>query len=103
MKNLLEFIVIHLVNHPEDVEIEETTDDRGPVLTIHVNSEDIGRVIGKNGSVIQSIRTICKIRAVKEGVAVRVNIAQPEDEATTSTSDETSPSEEEVSTSEEAA
>lgn len=81
MKNLLEFIVIHLVNHPEDVEIQEEQDDRGVVLTIHTNSEDIGRVIGKNGSVIHSIRNICKIRAVKEGIAVRINIAQPEESA----------------------
>jgi predicted RNA-binding protein YlqC (UPF0109 family) len=78
MKNLLEFIVIHLVNHPEDVQITEEPDDRGSVLTIHVHPDDIGRVIGKNGSVIHSIRTICKIRAVKEGTAVRVTIAQPE-------------------------
>lgn len=79
MKNLLEFIVIHLVNHPEDVQIQEEQDDRGVVLTIAANSEDIGRIIGKNGSVIHAIRNICKIRAVKEGIAVRINIAQPEE------------------------
>lgn len=78
MKNLVEFIVIHLVDHPEDVQITEESDDRGSVITIQVHQEDIGRVIGKNGSVIHSIRNICKIRAVKEGIAVRINIAQPE-------------------------
>lgn len=88
MKNLLEFIIIHLVNHPEDVQIIEEVDDRGPVLTIHVHPEDIGRVIGKNGSVIQSIRTICKIRAIKEGVAVHVTIAQPEATPQSPSSDE---------------
>ncbi len=80
MKNLIEFIVIHLVQHPEEVEIIETQDDRGSVYSIRTHSEDVGRVIGKNGSVIQAIRTICKIRAVKEGVAVRVTIAEPEEE-----------------------
>lgn len=74
MKNLLEFLLIHIVDHPEDVRIEESTDDRGLVYTIFVNQEDIGRVIGKGGSVIQSIRNIAKIRAIKEGIHAYVTI-----------------------------
>lgn len=76
MKNLLEFILIHLVEHPEDVQIEEQTDDRGTVYLIHVHEEDKGRVIGKGGSVIQSIRNIAKIRAVKEGIRAYVTLAE---------------------------
>lgn len=76
MKNLLEFILIHLVDHPEDVSIEETTDDRGTLFVLHVNQEDIGRVIGKGGSVIHSIRNIAKIRAVKEGIQANVTLAE---------------------------
>jgi predicted RNA-binding protein YlqC (UPF0109 family) len=76
MKNLLEFILIHLVDHPEDVSIEETTDDRGTLFVLHVNPEDIGRVIGKGGSVIHSIRNIAKIRAVKEGIQANVTLAE---------------------------
>lgn len=75
MKNLLEFLLIHIVEHPEDVRIEETTDDRGTVFVINVHDEDIGRVIGKGGSVIQSIRNIAKIRAIKEGIRAYVTIA----------------------------
>ncbi len=74
MKNLIEYILIHLVQHPEDVNVVESEDDRGMVFTIHVNQEDIGRVIGKGGSVIQSIRNIGKIRAVKEGIHAYINI-----------------------------
>lgn len=74
MKNLLEFLLIHIVEHPEDVSIEETSDDRGFLYTIRVNEEDIGRVIGKGGSVIQSIRNIAKIRAIKEGIRAHVTI-----------------------------
>jgi predicted RNA-binding protein YlqC (UPF0109 family) len=74
MKNLLEFILIHIVSHPEDVQVNEEQDEEGAFYTITVNPEDIGRVIGKNGSVIHSIRTICKVRAVKEGTRVRVSI-----------------------------
>ena len=75
MKNLLEFIVIHLVSHPEDVRIEETPDERGTVYAIHVNQEDIGRVIGKGGSIIFAIRNIGKIRALKEGIRAKIVLA----------------------------
>ncbi len=76
MKNLLEFLLIHIVEHPEDVSIEETSDERGQVYLIHVNPEDVGRVIGKGGSVIQSIRNIAKIRAIKEGIRAYITIAE---------------------------
>lgn len=76
MKNLLEFILIHLVDHPEEVRVEESTDDRGVVFTLHVHQDDIGRVIGKGGSVIHSIRNIAKIRATKEGIQALVTLAE---------------------------
>lgn len=75
MKNLLEFIIIHLVEHPEDVKIDEAQDEQGSVYTITVHSEDIGRIIGKGGSVIHSIRNICRIRAIKEGIRAKIVIA----------------------------
>ena len=79
MKNLLEYILIHLVQFPEDVKIEETEDDRGFLYTIHVNPEDIGRVIGKGGAVIHSIRNIGRIRAIKEGIHARITIDDGKD------------------------
>lgn len=75
MKNLIEFMLIHIVTHPEDVLVEEATDEGGTFYSITVHPEDIGRVIGKNGSVIHALRTVCKIRAVKEGSRVRLTIA----------------------------
>lgn len=78
MKNLLEFIIIHIVTHPEDVRVDETPDEQGVVYTIHVNPEDIGRVIGKGGSVIHSIRNIGKIRALKEGIRAKITLADEE-------------------------
>lgn len=77
MKNLLEFLLIHIVNFPEDVRIEESEDERGTTFTIYVNQEDMGRVIGKNGAVIESIRKIAKIRAVKEGIRANIVLADP--------------------------
>ncbi len=76
MKNLIEYILIHLVEHPEDVSVTETEDEQGLLYTIHVHKDDIGRVIGKGGSVIQSIRNIGKIRAVKEGIRAHITLAK---------------------------
>lgn len=75
MKNLLEFILIHLVDNPADVVVEEQETDRGMTYVIRVHPDDIGRVIGKRGSVIHAIRNIGKIRALKEGVHANITIA----------------------------
>lgn len=77
MKNLLEFILIHLVDHPDDVQIEELTAEDGSIeYMLHVHKEDLGRVIGRHGNVIQSIRSITKVRAIKENLRVRVSVAE---------------------------
>lgn len=77
MKNLLEFILIHLVDHPEEVVVEEIEQERHTEYILHVHSEDMGKVIGKKGSLINSIRNIAKIRAVKEGIRPHITLAEP--------------------------
>ena len=88
MKQLVEYIVSNLVNHPEDVVIEEqsTDDAEFTLINIQVNQEDIGRVIGKSGKVIKAIRQIVRIAAIQKGLKVRVdlidqNASAPQDEA----------------------
>jgi uncharacterized protein len=80
MKNLLEYLLIHLAQFPEDVVIEEMEDERGMTYLLHVNQEDMGRIIGKNGSVIESIRKIAKVRAVKEGIRAYIKLVDVEEE-----------------------
>lgn len=76
MKNLLEFLLIHLCHHPEDVLVEEVVGERETQYILHVNSEDMGRIIGKNGSIIQAIRSIAKVRAIKEGIHANIILAE---------------------------
>ncbi|SDP26102.1 RNA-binding protein (KH domain) [Litchfieldia salsa] len=58
MKELIETIVKPLVDHPEEVSIIETTDERNITYLLSVNREDIGKIIGKQGRVIKAIRTV---------------------------------------------
>lgn len=74
MKNLLEFILIHIVTYPDDVRVDEKEGEGESVYTITVNPEDLGRVIGRRGNIIQSIRSIAKVRAMKEHKRIRVMI-----------------------------
>lgn len=79
MQSLLEFIVKNIVTHPDEVEInvsEETLANGNPsqVYNIHLNQEDIGIVVGKKGQTIRSIRSIAKVKAIKEKTYVDVRV-----------------------------
>lgn len=74
MKQLLEYIIPNIVNHPEDVEIQEVESNGLTTLTIKVNQEDMGRVIGKSGKVIKAIRQIGRIVAIKKGIRVNIDV-----------------------------
>lgn len=74
MKQLLEYIVPNIVNHPEDVVITEEESDGSVNLSIKVNPEDMGRVIGKSGKVIKAIRQIGRIIAIKKGLRVNIDV-----------------------------
>lgn len=75
MKNLLEFLLIHLVDNPDAVSIDTSLDGDTEIFTLHVAPEDMGKVIGKQGKVINSIRTLARVRAVKEGKHISVVLA----------------------------
>lgn len=74
MKQLLEYIIPNIVNHPEDVVINETEENGLLNLSIKVNPEDMGRVIGKSGKVIKAIRQIGRIIAIKKGIRVNIDV-----------------------------
>ncbi|MSW45808.1 MAG: KH domain-containing protein [Actinobacteria bacterium] len=71
-KAVLIYVVKQLVEQPDAVEVE--LDDRGrrPVINVHVGDGDMGRVIGKRGRVAQSIRTVVRAAAARDGGDVEV-------------------------------
>ncbi|MBM7598620.1 putative RNA-binding protein YlqC (UPF0109 family) [Virgibacillus halotolerans] len=58
MKSLIESIVISLVDHPEDIVVQETEEESKMVYHLTVNEDDVGKVIGKNGRIAKAIRTV---------------------------------------------
>jgi uncharacterized protein len=71
-RSVLDFLVRSLVDDPDSVEIEVDEEGRRPSLNVHVAPGDMGRVIGKRGRVAQSIRTVVRAAAVRDGIEVEV-------------------------------
>lgn len=76
MKDLVEFIAKALVDHPEQVRVEELEDSRTITLELHVAPEDMGKVIGKQGRIAKAIRTVVNAAAANEKKRVMVEIVQ---------------------------
>lgn len=75
MKDLITYLVTHIVDHPQDVTVDEQiVSERSYQYLIHAHTDDTGKIIGKNGKIIQAIRSIAKVLAVKEGIQVRIEI-----------------------------
>jgi uncharacterized protein len=65
MEELLIYIVKHLVDHPEDVTVKTVEKDDGIVLELRVNPTDMGKVIGRQGRIAKSIRTIIRSTSLR--------------------------------------
>ncbi len=75
MKEFLEYALKLIVDNPEDINIEENVLGETSVnFIIHAKSEDIGKIIGKEGKIIQALRNLLKILAVKENKQVHLEV-----------------------------
>jgi len=74
MKQLISVIAKALVDHPEDVRIDEVKKDNATVYELTVHPGDIGKVIGKQGRIAKALRTVVSSAAVKENRRVYVDI-----------------------------
>ena len=74
----LEYVVRGLVNHPEDVSIKRKVDEMGVLITLDVNAEDMGKIIGRSGNTAKAIRTLLRVVGMKNDARVNLKINEPE-------------------------
>ena len=76
MKQILEYILTLIILKPEDLVVTETkVDDLNIQYLITANKEDVGKIIGKQGKIIQAIRNIAKIWAIKNNKQIRIDVS----------------------------
>jgi predicted RNA-binding protein YlqC (UPF0109 family) len=79
-QQFVEYIVKSLVGHPDDVVIERIIDEKGVLLTLTVNPEDLGRVIGKRGMTAQSLRTLLRALGTKNDARYNLKIVNNDED-----------------------
>ena len=77
-QEFLEFLIKALVDNPDDVKVERRVDEMGVLLSLKVNSEDMGQIIGKAGSTARAIRNLVRIVGLKNHARVNLKIEEPE-------------------------
>ena len=78
-QQFVEYIVKNLVENPEDVKVERTIDEKGVLLTLSVNKEDLGRIIGRRGATAQSLRALLRALALKNNAHYNLKISDSEE------------------------
>lgn len=73
-QQFIEYIVKSVVGNPDDVVVERIIDEKGVLLTLTVNPEDLGRVIGKRGVTAQSLRTLLRALGTKNDARYNLKI-----------------------------
>ena len=77
MKALIEYIAKALVENPDQVEVREMVNGNRVRLELSVAKEDMGRVIGKNGRVANSIRALLRVAAERDGKQATLDVMEP--------------------------
>jgi predicted RNA-binding protein YlqC (UPF0109 family) len=73
-KELVEYVARTLVDDPDAVTVTEVEEDGETVIELHVADDDMGKVIGRNGSVAKALRTLLKVTAARQGTSVTLEI-----------------------------
>ena len=79
-QQFIEYIVKSLVGHPDDVAVDRLIDEKGVLLSLTVNPEDLGRVIGKRGVTAQSLRTLLRALGTKNDARYNLKIVNNDDQ-----------------------
>ena len=76
MKELIEYIAKSIVDKPEEVTVTEEPGDDGVVLRLQVAPEDMGKVIGRQGRIVQAMRTLLRVMAVRRGTRATLEVGE---------------------------
>lgn len=81
MQELLEFILQHIVKHPDSIDIQKEESEEGNVVTFtaKIHPEDIALVIGKGGKTVKSIRNLLNVIALQEKKRILLNVKEAEE------------------------
>ncbi len=75
MRELLEYILKNTIAN-EEITVSESEEEGSVILTIHAPQAEIGRIIGKGGKVINAMKQLVKIQAIKENKRVEINVEE---------------------------
>ena len=73
-KELLVALVTKIVDHPEEVTVTEVEGERAAILELRVNESDVGKVIGREGKIINALRTLVKAAAGRESKRITIEL-----------------------------
>jgi uncharacterized protein len=76
MKELIEFVVKALVDHPDDLRITEIEGERTIVFELRCHPEDVGKVIGKSGKTVGAIRTLLSTVAARQNRRAMLEVVE---------------------------
>ena len=76
-QEFLEYVIKALVDHPDDVKIDRKVDEMGVLLSLKVNPEDMGQIIGRAGATARAIRSLVRIIGIKNHARVNLKIEEP--------------------------
>ena len=76
-QDILESILKALVNHPDEVVVKRTLDEMGVLLTVKVNPQDMGLIVGRKGDMIKSLRTLMRTIGLRHHARVNIKLDEP--------------------------
>jgi len=77
-RDFVEYIIKNIVEYPDDVEVSRSVDEMGVLITLKVNKEDMGKVIGKSGQTAKSLRILLRVIGSKNNARVNLKIVEPD-------------------------
>ena len=76
-RDFVEYVVKELVNYPDDVKVERKIDEMGVLITLDVNPQDMGMIIGREGATAKALRTLLRVIGAKNNARVNLKINEP--------------------------